>query len=123
MPRKSKHIESPEELVADGKDNAEVVSENKPKNLHEVFGFKGQTGKYKTDSETVYAAYLSELGSADLRSHAEKVGLNWNSDRQLIKTRLMREFRKYWQQFEPAMQEKKYGAETEAKIRKILQGG
>ena len=124
MPRKPKaQIESPEDLVADGKDNSETAPATKPKNLQELFGFNGQGGRYKTDNEEKYSEYLTTLGSADLRSHTEKVGLNWNSDRQVIKTRLVREFRKYWQQFEPASQEKTFSAATEAKIRKVLQGG
>lgn len=67
----------------------------KPTTLDQVFFGDDGFSKYKTMDEGEYEEQLASFNRTDLHNHAIKMGLIPHADREVMKNRLMREFRKH----------------------------
>ena len=93
---KAKTAKKPNKLdnlsQAHGKD--ETKESYKPTTLDQIWGDTG-LWKYNTMSETGYKEELDNMTKSDLFAHASKHGIIPTDNRDLLVTKLMREFRKY----------------------------
>lgn len=69
--------------------------------LDQIWGDEGLS-KYKTFDEDEYQKNLSDMTDSDLTAHAVKLGFVPTPDRQILKKRLLGEFKKYIAQFSRA---------------------
>lgn len=77
-----------------------------PITLDQVWGDTG-TNKYGTVDAAEYEKYLNELNKSDLQAHAVKVGLVPVDDKNMLISRLKREFLKHTSSFTVKKNEKK----------------
>jgi hypothetical protein len=67
---------------------------NNPTTLDQVWGDEG-LGKYKTLNRDKYKTYLDELNKSDMQRHASQVGIVPIDSREMLVSRLMKEFDKH----------------------------
>jgi len=91
MPKKTK-LKTLKQI--DGKSEEKVI----PSTLDQIWGDTGLS-RYHTLNEKEYTTYLSELNKSDLQTHATKIGLLPIDNRELLTSRLLREFKKYVDSF------------------------
>ena len=78
-----------------------------PRTLDQIFGDDGST-KYGTLILEEYAVYLNDLNKSDLQSHANKMGLVPIDNREILISRLKKEFVKHVSAYNtPKVQDKK----------------
>lgn len=65
-----------------------------PSTLEQIWGDDG-LGKYSTLSESSYIEQLNGMAKVDMQAHATKVGLIPTDNVELMKTRLIKEFKKH----------------------------
>ena len=61
------------------------------RSLDELLGVK--SGKYNTQDPIVYEQQIQDMNTSDLQTHAVKVGVMPNENRQVMLKRLLKEFR------------------------------
>lgn len=90
-------VEEPQEVVAT--------------TLDQIWGDEG-LAKYKTLEDKVYRDSLQRMSLTDLQTEAQRIGLVPVDNREMLTTRLMREFRTHAQQYQAPPQPtdpKEYG--------------
>lgn len=65
-----------------------------PSTLEQIWGDDG-FDKYSTLSEATYIDQLNEMAKVDMQAHATKVGLIPTDNVELMKSRLIKEFKKH----------------------------
>jgi hypothetical protein len=92
-----------------------------PTTLDQVWGDDG-LWRYKTHDVNEYEGQLDEMTKQDLYAHATKSGLIPVENRELLKSRLMREFRRHEASYtKPRTIDT--SVEVSSKVRKILSEG
>ncbi len=66
----------------------------KPTTLDQIWGDTGLS-KYKTLVESEYAGQLGDMSRTDLQTHATSLGIIPVENREILTSRLLREFRKH----------------------------
>lgn len=72
--------------VADGR------KQSPPKSINDIIGFAGHSN-YTTHDIKEYENQLNAMATADLQSHAIRIGVKPSSGRKALVTRLLREFK------------------------------
>ncbi len=96
---------------------AEPVGEYQPSTLDQILGDTG-LAKYKTLNENEYLSSIDNMLKTELRSHAISVGLLPIDNFEMLKSRLLREFRKYACKYKRPLEnqnEKNFNLSEEAK--------
>jgi len=70
------------------------TEEYQPSTLEQIWGDDG-LGKYNTLSEPTYTEQLNEMSKVDMQAHATQVGIMPIDNVELMKTRLVKEFKKH----------------------------
>jgi hypothetical protein len=66
-----------------------------PTTLDQIWGDDG-TSKYPTQDAQVYVDSLNTMTRVDIQTHATRVGLIPVENREVLQSRLLREFRRHW---------------------------
>jgi len=103
-----------------GKD--ESAPEYRPTTLEQVWGDEGH-GRYKTMDREKYELYLSGLSKTDLQKHAAEIGVVPVDNRDMLKKRLVAEFRKHVASYRMPKQEAPRQAKPSDEVTKILREG
>ena len=103
---------------AHGKEEKKFV----PTTLEQIWGEDG-VSKYGTLDETEYTAKLDDMHFSDMRTHAANVGLIPIDDQQLLRKRLLSEFRKHRSEFTTPDQPIDQNLDLDEKARQILEEG
>lgn len=118
MPRKKKN-------TMDGMEQTHALDESRPTTLDQVWGDTG-ISKFNTLDEDVYEERLADMNLSDLQAEAYRVGLVPVHSRELLTSRLLREFRRHASEYgssdanlKPATKNN-LDANQERLIRKIL---
>jgi len=74
--------------------HGKVENSSSPRTLDQIFGEDGNY-KYGTLILEEYISYLNDLNKSDLQSHASKIGLVPIDNREILCTRLKKEFIKH----------------------------
>ena len=91
--------------------------------LDQVWGDTGFS-KYGTQDEQEYLSTIKGMNRSDLHSHAVKYGILPVDNRELLTTRLLREFKKYILSYKkPTKAEDKASKKTSKKASSILAEG
>lgn len=127
QPKKAKSAKKPNKMEnlsqAHGKDESQ--DQYQPTTLDQVWGDTG-LWKYNTMSEASYKEELDQMSKSDLFTHASKHGIIPTDNRDLLVTKLMREFRKYVSAYRvprPNTDEIKNFADLPPEVKKILKEG
>lgn len=95
---------------------------NGPKTLDQVWGDDG-TSKYQTMDEEEYKERINEMNNSEMQNHAYSVGLLPHDNREILASRLIREFRNHVSQYQVTNYNlPKYKAPSKA-VRDILAEG
>lgn len=89
--------------------------------LDQIWGDEGLS-KYKTLDEAEYESGLSQMNDTDLTSHAIKLGFAPTPDRQILKKRLVAEFKKYAAQFSRAEKQNEKTKVSKEALRILSEG-
>lgn len=92
MPKKAKKLT--ELHQTHGKLEEAVNIKNTPRTLDQILGDDG-TSKYGTVILDEYSDYLDNLNKSDLQTHAAKIGLVPIDNREILTSRLKKEFVKH----------------------------
>ena len=90
--------------------------------LDQIWGDTG-LGRYGTQDEEKYLGSIKGLNRSDLHSHAVKMGILPIDNRELLTTRLIREFKKYVLSYNKPKSKAAKGKEVSGKARSILAEG
>tara|TARA_R100000742_G_C4274266_1_gene94176 strand:+ start:127 stop:519 length:393 start_codon:yes stop_codon:yes gene_type:complete len=91
--------------------------------LDQIWGDTGFS-KYGTLDEEKYSADIKTLNKTDLHAHAVKMGILPVDNRQLLTSRLIREFKKYVLGYrKPSSKQKSKTTEPSDKVKSILAEG
>ena len=105
---------------AHGKDESK---DYQPTTLDQVWGDTGLS-KYGTQDEQEYLLSIKGMNRSDLHSHAVKFGILPVDNRELLTTRLLREFKKFLLAYKkPSKSKVKEGKKTSKKATSILAEG
>ena len=90
--------------------------------LEQIWGDTG-LGRYGTQDKDKYLASIKGLNRSDLHSHAVKMGILPIDNRELLTTRLIREFKKYVLSYNKPKSTAVKGKDISGKARSILAEG
>lgn len=90
--------------------------------LDQVWGDTG-LGRYGTKDEDKYLASIRGLNRSDLHSHAVKMGILPIDNREILASRLIREFKKYVLSYNKPKSTPIKGKQVSGKVRSILAEG
>jgi len=90
--------------------------------LEQIWGDTG-LGRYGTQDEEKYLGRIRGLNRSDLHSHAVKMGILPIDNRELLTTRLIREFKKYVLSYNKPKSTPIKGKQVSGKARSILAEG
>ena len=90
--------------------------------LDQIWGDTGNS-KYGTLNEDTYATQIKGMNKTDLHAHAVKVGILPVDNRQLLTSRLMREFKKHILGYKKPTPQKNKNKEPSPKAKSILAEG
>ena len=93
-----------------------------PTTLDQVWGDEG-LGKYKTMDVETYDNYLSGLHKADIQKHAAEVGIVPIDNREMLKKKLVGEFKKHVSSYRKPSLNKKKPEKPSDDVLKILREG
>ena len=104
-----------------GKEEKTSEVKYKPTTLDQVWGDDG-TSKYNTMDEETYKDKLDGMNLSDLQAHATRIGLIPIDDRNMLISRLTREFKKHVAAYRtPVDSIKPYDAEIAKKVKRLLE--
>lgn len=91
--------------------------------LDQIWGDTGNS-KYGTLDENVYTTQIKGMNKTDLHAHAVKIGILPVDNRQLLTSRLIREFKKHVLAYKkPVSSSKKENKEPSDRVKSILAEG
>ena len=93
-----------------------------PTTLDQIWGDDG-TGTYGTLNENMYANEIDEMNMSDLQTHASTVGIIPIDNRQMLRERLLREFRKHVASYKKPIHEPTPITKVDPEVIKILSEG
>ena len=98
------------------------VEEFQPTTLDQIWGDDG-TSTYGTLNENEYSIRLDDMNMSDLQAHASTVGIIPIDNRQTLRERLLREFRKHVSAYKKPVHEPASPTKVDPEIMKILSEG
>ena len=90
--------------------------------LEQIWGDDG-TSAYGTLNENAYTKQVDDMNMSDLQAHASTVGIIPIDNRNTLRERLLREFRKLVSSYKKPVQETRSAAHVDPKVMKILSEG
>ena len=93
-----------------------------PTTLDQIWGDDG-TSTYGTLNENEYSLRLDDMNMSDLQTHASTVGIIPIDNRQTLRERLLREFRKHVSAYKKPVHEPAAPTKVDPEIMKILSEG
>ena len=93
-----------------------------PTTLDQIWGDDG-TSTYGTLNESAYTVQLDDMNMSDLQAHASTVGIIPVDNRQTLRERLLREFRKHVSAYKKPIQEAEPTTAVDPEVMKILSEG
>jgi hypothetical protein len=93
-----------------------------PTTLDQIWGDDG-TSTYGTLNESAYTIQLDDLNMSDLQAHASTVGIIPVDNRQTLRERLLREFRKHVSAYKKPIHEAEPPTHVDPEVMKILSEG
>jgi|TARA_R110002020_G_scaffold67202_1_gene176723 hypothetical protein len=90
--------------------------------LEQIWGDDG-TSAYGTLNENAYTKQVDDMNMSDLQAHASTVGIIPIDNRNTLRERLLREFRKHVSSYKKPVQESRSAAHVDPKVIKILSEG
>ena len=93
-----------------------------PTTLDQIWGDDG-TSTYGTLNENAYTTELDEMNMSDLQTHASTVGIIPIDNRQMLRERLLREFRKHVASYKKPIHETESPRNLSSEAIKILSEG
>ena len=93
-----------------------------PTTLEQIWGDDGSTA-YGTLNENAYTKQVDDMNMSDLQAHASTVGIIPIDNRNTLRERLLREFRKHVSSYKKPVQESSSAAHIDPKVMKILSEG
>ena len=93
-----------------------------PTTLNQIWGDDG-TSTYGTLNENTYTNELDEMNMSDLQAHASTVGIIPIDNRQMLRERLLREFRKHVSSYKKPVHETDSATNVSPEVMKILSEG
>lgn len=92
--KKNKNIKLQEMQQTHGRDESLTFQ-----TLDQLMGLEASDTLYGTADESEYKNSLDQMNKSDLQNHASKIGLIPIDDSEILKTRLLREFKKHSNSF------------------------
>jgi len=93
-----------------------------PTTLDQIWGDDG-TSTYGTLNENAYTVQLDDMNMSDLQAHASTVGIIPVDNRQTLRERLLREFRKHVSAYKKPIHETEPPTHVDPEVMKILSEG
>ena len=93
-----------------------------PVTLDQIWGDDG-TSAYGTLNENTYTVQLDDMNMSDLQAHASTVGIIPIDNRQTLRERLLREFRKHVSSYKKPVHEAESVTRVDPEVMKILSEG
>ena len=93
-----------------------------PTTLDQIWGDDG-TSTYGTLNENAYTLQLDDMNMSDLQAHASTVGIIPVDNRQTLRERLLREFRKHVSAYKKPIHETEPPTHVDPEVMKILSEG
>jgi hypothetical protein len=93
-----------------------------PTTLEQIWGDDGST-TYGTLNENAYTKQVDDMNMSDLQAHASTVGIIPIDNRNTLRERLLREFRKHVSSYKKPVQESNSAARIDPEVMKILSEG
>ena len=93
-----------------------------PVTLDQIWGDDG-TSTYGTLNENTYTVQLDDMNMSDLQAHASTVGIIPIDNRQTLRERLLREFRKHTSAYKKPIHEAESVTHVDPEVMKILSEG
>ena len=93
-----------------------------PTTLEQIWGDDGST-TYGTLNENAYTKQVDDMNMSDLQTHASTVGIIPIDNRNTLRERLLREFRKHVSSYKKPVQESNSAAHIDPEVMKILSEG
>jgi len=93
-----------------------------PTTLDQIWGDDG-TDAYGTLNERMYENQLDDMNMSDLQTHASTVGIIPIDNRQTLRDRLLREFKKHVSAYKKPIHEPESPSRIDPKAMKILSEG
>ena len=93
-----------------------------PTTLDQIWGDDG-TSTYGTLNESAYTVQLDDMNMSDLQAHASTVGIIPIDNRQTLRERLLREFRKHVSAYKKPIHEVEPVTHVDPEVMKILSEG
>ena len=93
-----------------------------PVTLDQIWGDDG-TSAYGTLNENTYTVQLDDMNMSDLQAHASTVGIIPIDNRQTLRERLLREFRKHASAYKKPIHEAESVTHVDPEVMKILSEG
>ena len=98
------------------------VEKFEPTTLDQIWGDDG-TSTYGTLNENAYTVQLDDMNMSDLQAHASTVGIIPIDNRQTLRERLLREFRKHVSAYKKPIHETEPITHVDPEVMKILSEG
>jgi hypothetical protein len=98
------------------------VEEFEPSTLEQIWGDDG-TGTYGTSNENDYLEQLNGMAKVDMQAHATKVGLIPIDNVEILKARLVKEFRRHLNLYQKPKVRQRDNPSISKKAKDILSEG
>ena len=93
-----------------------------PTTLEQIWGADGSSA-YGTLNENAYTKQVDDMNLSDLQTHASTVGIIPIDNRQTLRERLLREFRKHVSSYKKPVHEAESVTRIDPEVMKILSEG